>query len=45
LSYYRSCWSFNPSGAAGKRGRFVENRNSYVRKVVKDELEGELPVE
>jgi len=45
LSYYRSCWSFNPSGSAGKRWRFVENRNNYVRKVVKDELEGELPVE
>jgi hypothetical protein len=44
-SYYRSCWSFNPSGAAGKRWRYVENRNNYVFKVVKHEIEGELPVE
>jgi len=45
LSYYRSCWSFNPSGPSGKRWRYVENRNNYVFKVVKHELEGEMPVE
>ncbi len=45
LSYYRSCWAFNPSAPSGKRWRFVENRNRYVYKVVKHELEGEMPVE
>ncbi|RFC47173.1 MAG: hypothetical protein DVB23_001245 [Verrucomicrobia bacterium] len=45
FSYYRSCWAFNPSAPSGKRWRFVENRNRYVYKIVKHELEGEMPVE
>ncbi len=45
LSYYRSCWGFDPSAPAGKRWRFVKNRNNYVYKVVRHELEGGMPTE
>jgi hypothetical protein len=45
LSYYRSCWGFDPSAPSGKRWRFVKNRNNYVYKVVKHELEGGMPTE
>jgi len=44
-SYYRSCWAFDPSAPSGKRWRFVENRNKYVWKIVRHEIEGGIPVE
>ncbi len=43
-SYYRSCWQFYPGNAAGKRWKFIKNRNNYVYKVVKHEIEGSIPV-
>lgn len=41
-SFYRSCWRFLPHNPPGKRWVFVRNRNNYVYKVVKHEIEGEL---
>lgn len=41
-SFYRSCWRFLPQNPPGKRWAFVRNRNNYVYKIVKHELEGEM---
>lgn len=41
-SYYRSCWKFLPGNPPGKRWVFVRNRNNYVYKVVKHEIEDQM---
>lgn len=41
-SFYRSCWRFLPHNPPGKRWVFVRNRNNYVYKVVRHEIEGEM---
>lgn len=32
--WFRSCWGFHPSHAAGNRWEFVPNMNNYVRSIV-----------
>jgi len=41
-SYYRSCWRFLPGNSSGNRWRFVPNRNNYVYKVVRHEIEARM---
>lgn len=41
-SYYRSCWKFYPGNPPGKKWKFIRNRNNYVWKVVKHEIEDQM---
>ncbi len=43
-SYYRSCWQFYPGNPRGQRWKFIKNRNNYVYKVVRHEIEGDMPI-
>lgn len=44
-SHYRCAWRFDPDKPSGQRWTFVKNKNDYVATVVKNELEGGIPVE
>ena len=43
--YYRSAWDFNPGRPAGRRWKFIVNKNDYVFRIINHEVEGNYPIE